>query len=150
MTIRIEDAIAYRIHRTARVLRKHFHDLAEGAGLDLSQEQWFILNKLMHDDGVAQGELVDVLFGDRPNISRMLVALEERGDVVRRADRDDARKVRVHLTAAGRRTHDAFSALVPVARRQIGRGISAEDLDVARRVLAQIESNAANLEPVPD
>jgi DNA-binding MarR family transcriptional regulator len=143
MTLRLEDAIAYRIHRTARVLRKQFHDLAAAAGVDLTQEQWFILNKLMHHDGVSQGELVDDLFGDRPNISRMIVALEARGDVVRRPDADDARKVRVFLTAAGRRAHDAFSALVPVARKRIARGISAADLDVTRRVLAQIEANAA-------
>jgi DNA-binding MarR family transcriptional regulator len=144
MTIQLEDSIAYRIHRTARVLRKQFHDLAAAAGVELTQEQWFVLNKLMHNDGVSQGELVDDLFGDRPNISRMIVTLEARGDVVRRADPCDARKLRVHLTASGRRAHDAFSALVPVARKRITSGISAADLEVARRVLAQIEANAAS------
>lgn len=140
--VRIEDALPYRIHRCARLLRKHFHGLAAARGLDLSQEQWFVLNKLRHQDGRTQVELCDAIFADKPNITRMVAALEERGCVVRKGDPVDGRKQRVFLTKEGRRLHDAFADMVPDARRDLLRGVSAADVAAVERVLAAIERNA--------
>lgn len=62
MTIQIEGALAYRIYWCARRLRTHFHLLASSRGFDLSQEPWFILNRLAREDGIAQGQLGDAVW----------------------------------------------------------------------------------------
>lgn len=138
---RFEQALSYRIYRTARLLRVHFHQLASAQGLTLSQEQWFILNRLRRDSGLTQVELSDAATDDRPNVTRLVAALEASGLVTREADADDARKQRVYLTALGCEVHDRFAALVPQARRAILKGVSAEDLATTLRVLSQLESN---------
>ncbi len=139
--VKIEDAPAYRIYRCARLLRGHFRGLAEGAGLDLSQEQWFILNRLSHKDGVPQVELGDAVMDDRPNVTRLLTAMEERGLLRRGADPSDGRKQRVWLTAEGRRMNDRFAQLVPAARATTFKGVSREDLAATVRTLARLEQN---------
>jgi DNA-binding MarR family transcriptional regulator len=136
-----EQALAYRIYRSARLLRVHFHQLAAAQGLTLSQEQWFILNRLRRDSGLTQVELSDAATQDRPNVTRLVAALEASGLVMREADADDGRKQRVHLTTLGCEIHDRFAALVPQARRAILKGVSPDDLATTLRVLSQLESN---------
>lgn len=139
--VQLEGGFAYRIYRCARRLRMHFRALAEQADVDLSQEQWFILNRLAHKDGLAQGALGDAVLDDRPNLARHIASLEERQLVRREADALDGRKYCVHLTAEGRLLHDRFAAVVPQARLRLTRGLTKDELATAIRVLTQLEDN---------
>jgi DNA-binding MarR family transcriptional regulator len=139
--LRLEDGLAYRIYRCARRLRMHFRSVAEHAGVEVSQEQWFILNRLVHEDGLSQGALGDAVLDDRPNLARHLASLEQRKLVRRDADIQDGRKYRVHLTAEGRRLHDRFAAKVPQARAQLTLGLTKEELATTLRVLSRLEGN---------
>jgi MarR family transcriptional regulator, transcriptional regulator for hemolysin len=139
--VRITDSIAYRIYRCSRVLRKHFLELGHRNRLDLTPEQWFVLNKLHWQDGQSQTELSDAIFADRPNMSRIINSLEQQGYVRRKDDAEDSRKLRVFLTAEGRRTHDLFAELVPATRTAVFRGIDREEIAIVERVLEQLERN---------
>jgi MarR family transcriptional regulator, transcriptional regulator for hemolysin len=139
--VRIDDALAYRIYRCARLLRGYFRSMAASLGVELSQEQWFVLNRLSHQDGLAQGQLGDALLDDRPNMARLIASMESRGLLRRASDPADARKYSVFITAEGRRVHDLFNALVPGARTSVLQGIAAADAAAVTRGLARIESN---------
>ena len=141
--IRVTDSLAYRVYRCARVLRKHFMSAGAARGLELTQEQWFVLNKLSWDDGRSQTELSDSLFSDRPNLTRILATMESNGWVRREGDAQDQRRIRVWLTAKGRRLHDSFAALVPEARSRLFRGLTQEEVETVTRVLEKLEQNAA-------
>jgi MarR family transcriptional regulator, transcriptional regulator for hemolysin len=141
LSIRLDDGFAYRVYRCARRLRMHFRTVAEQAGVELSQEQWFILNRLVHEDGLAQGALGDAVLDDRPNLARHLASLEGRKLVRREADALDGRKYCVRITAEGRRLHDRFAATVPQARSQLTRGLTKGELATAMRVLSRLEDN---------
>jgi DNA-binding MarR family transcriptional regulator len=140
-TISIQDSLAYRVHRAARLLRWDFAKVAARRGVELSTEQWFILNKLRRQEGVSQSDLGESIFADRPNMTRMLAALEEKAFIRRAPDPDDARKTLVWLTTAGRSLHDVFAAGVETERQRVFRNISPEDLATAMRVLDQLEEN---------
>jgi DNA-binding MarR family transcriptional regulator len=143
--VRIDEALAYRIYRCARLLRSHFHGLTNSQGLELSQEQWFILNRLVHQDGLAQVQLGDAVLDDRPNVTRLVASLLGRGLVRRETDPADARRQCVFITEEGRLLHDRFAALVPGARAATMEGVSKEDLAATLRVLACLESNMEKL-----
>lgn len=140
--IRIADSLAYRVHRLARVLRVNLLEVGRRASLDLTPEQWFVLNKLSHQDGVSQVDLTEAIFGDRPNITRMLQGLERRRWVRRAVAADDARKMVVRLTAEGRAVHDRFAAEVPAERARLFDGISEAELALVKDVLERLERNA--------
>lgn len=141
MEVRIQDSLAYRLHRTARLLRKHFLDLARREGLSLTPEQWFVLNKLRQQDGQTQSELGESIFSDRPNMTRMLQKMESEGLVVRREDADDARCTRVFLTSNGKALEASFARIVPSARGRIFKDIKADDIDRLKETLRILENN---------
>lgn len=136
----VEDSIAYRVHRLARLQRKHFAGLARGVGLDLTAEQWFILNRLRREDGRPQNALGDALFSDRPNLTRMFARLEDRRWIVRRGDPTDGRRSLVWLTDAGRAVHDQFAAVANAARERLFSDLDEDALAAAMVVLGQLEA----------
>jgi DNA-binding MarR family transcriptional regulator len=89
--------INYQIYRIARLLRYKFQHDMRMVGLDMTQEQYFILFQLWQKDGQYQAELADDLFGDTPNITRILDVMEKKGFINRRSDPGDRRKYRVFL-----------------------------------------------------
>jgi DNA-binding MarR family transcriptional regulator len=140
-SVRIVDSLAYRVYRCARLLRVHFMTMGASVGLPITQEQWFVLNKLGWEDGQTQTALGDSIFSDRPNLTRILATMENNGWIRRVTDSEDARKTRVHLTASGRKLEERFAALVPEARKTVFRNISTEDIETVMRVLEQLEAN---------
>jgi DNA-binding MarR family transcriptional regulator len=136
----LEVSLAYRVHRAARLLRQNFLRMASEAGFELTPEQWFVLNKLRHRDGQSQVELCDSLLDDRPNLTRILAGLEQRGLVLRTDDPADARRKLVYLTEAGTALHDAFSAKVHQTRADLLGDLDPDDVAVIFRVLDQLEA----------
>ena len=140
MSLDIEDSVAYHIHRTARLLRRHFLSMATQAGLDMTPEQWFCLNKLRVRGEQSQVELSDAIFSDGPNVTRILAGLEKRGLVRRQRDNADARRILVSLTPKGRRQHDDFAAVVEVERKALFDGINEREVRQVRRVFDKLEA----------
>lgn len=139
--IKIEDSIAYRIYRTARVLRRHLIALAEESEVDITPEQWFILNKLRNRGSQTQAQLSEAGLADGPNITRSLAMMEVKRLIERTSDASDGRKTMVSLSATGRYVHDEFAVAVKRDRAQIFRGIEPEQMQTVFAVLAQIEAN---------
>jgi DNA-binding MarR family transcriptional regulator len=137
----INDSIAYRIYVTNRLLRRSFLAMAERWGIELSPEQWFVLNRLAWNDGRAQGELGEAIFADRPNLSRLIAGLQKKGLLRRQPDPDDGRRMLVYLTAEGRRVHDAFAAGVDGVRAELFAGIEPDELRAAMAVVDRIRDN---------
>ena len=140
--IRIEDAFAYLVLRSARVLRFHFLRFASAQGYELNPEQWLLLNKLMYHEGQSQVELADDVFKDRANITRILSSMEKKGWVRRTGDPEDGRRILVYLTEEGRALHDEFSGLVIDERSRIYKGLTRKDFQELKRILDILDRNA--------
>ena len=139
--VSIHDSFAYEVHRCARVLRVHLMGCIAELGMSLTPEQWFILNKLDWQDGRTQRELVEDIFQDQPNITRIVASLEKQGLVVRRPDPVDGRAKRVFLTRAGKRAATTLGDMAAQERGLVLQNIDPDELATARKVLAQLESN---------
>lgn len=83
------------IQRLARRIR------AERAGESISDTQLGVLWRLRNDGPTTPGELAAAERVSAPSMNRTLNALEASGFVRRDPSDDDARKVRVSLTASG-------------------------------------------------
>ena len=138
-TRRLDDATAYRVLRLARRLRYSLACTLEGWDTGLSPEQYFILFRLAERDGRAHRELVDPVLDDRPNITRMVNALVQRGLVERRADAEDGRVKRVFLTPVGRNFFEGLRPRILEERQRIFAGVDPAKLHVFESVLTTIE-----------
>jgi MarR family transcriptional regulator for hemolysin len=137
----LRSSLAYRTYRLQRLLRRQFLSLAEQAGFRLTPEQFFLLDKLVRLDGQTQTELADDALQDKPNLTRMVRELEQRGLLARRPDPEDGRKKRVHLTAAGAELYEAFHARVVIPGRVgLFTGLDPATLDAAHAVFDHLEN----------
>lgn len=107
---------------------------------ELTPEQWWMLAQIAHRTACTQSDLSDELFGDRPNITRMLERMESAGLVERSADPDDARKRIVRLTQAGRDLHDRTLRAVHAERVRLYDTLDPIDVATTLRVLDQLEA----------
>jgi len=76
---------------------------AAGDGLDLSPAQWHVLHLIEPEQPVPMGRLADTLGCDASNVTGLVVRLEARGSVERRASSGDRRVKVLHLTPTGSR-----------------------------------------------
>ena len=137
----LEDMINYQIYRIARLLRYKFQHDMRMVGLDITQEQYFILFQLWQKDGQYQAELADDLFGDTPNITRILDVMEKKGFINRRSDPGDRRKYRIFLAERGREVHKLYRIHAPKSRVLDYRALNDNDLNELKRILKTIENN---------
>src|SRR5437588_12070837 len=108
-TVQTDTQLASRLRlavmRLARILRQKAQD-------QITPSQLSALVSVERDGPVTLGELAALESVQPPTMTRIVVALEEQGLVLREADPADRRIARVHVTTAGRKL---------LERNQIGR-----------------------------
>lgn len=137
----VENAIGFWIHRVYQASRNEMFRAFRVEGEEVTPEQWAVLIRLWESDGRTQLELSEATFRDAPTMSRILTGMEARGWLERRADQEDGRVRRVHLTRTGRALQ---LKLVPVVQRIVERmveGVEERDLLVTRRTLQRMFAN---------
>lgn len=142
---RPDDAPAWLIQRASRTLRVLFLRMMEQRSAGVTPEMWLVLSRLYARDGQYQTQIADSTFRDRPNTSRILAGLEERGFVRKERDPDDRRRVRVHLTEGGEEFVRDMAPLAARTRDGLYEGLGDDELRMLRRVLRRIERNALGL-----
>ncbi|HMP94075.1 MAG TPA: MarR family winged helix-turn-helix transcriptional regulator [Phnomibacter sp.] len=127
----------------ARRLQRYFRE----EGIELTVEQWSVLVHLWKEDGVSQQELCNRTYRDKPSITRLVDNMERQGLVERVASPTDRRINLVYLTETGRNLKDITVQLANKTLLDGLEGVSAQDIEVTRRVLTQVYENL-NLLPV--
>ncbi len=137
-SIRIYETIL----RLTRSVRAAFEQrVQQTRGLTYARARLMLM--IGHNEGASQSELACLLGIETPTLKRQLDALEAQGLAERRPLAEDARKYAIHLTNAARiESLLGFRAEVGVA---LAEGVSAEDLAITERVLAQMAANAEKL-----
>jgi DNA-binding MarR family transcriptional regulator len=71
----------------------------------LRREQWLCLEVLIQNPNLKPAPLADFLGKDRASITSLLIALENKGAIVRQKDGVDGRKVSIVVTPLGEKWH---------------------------------------------
>lgn len=69
--------------------------------LNITTEQWAILNAVYHNPGASQTDLARACIKDKTNVTRILDLLVKKGHVVRNIDLNDRRIYSITLTELG-------------------------------------------------
>jgi DNA-binding MarR family transcriptional regulator len=141
----LDDAPAFRIHRTNRLLRTHLARFLGDVAPDVTPEQWFVLARLAHRGPVRQIDLAEPVLGDPPNVSRLVDTLVARGHAERRPDPADRRSWLVTLTPDGQRLTGAILARATDEREAVFAGFAAHELDALSTMLDRIDDNVRRL-----
>ena len=141
----LEDALAFRIHRTNRLLRTHLSRLLEAREPGLTPEQWFVLARIAHRAPLRQVMLAEPVLGDPPNVSRLVDALVDRGYVDRSPDPDDRRSWLLRLTRVGSARAARLLDDSIKQRALVFEGFDETELDQLASLLDRIDDNVRRL-----
>ncbi len=138
---RLDHAVAYRLHRTNRLLVTHLARFLETSQHGLTPEKWFVLARIRDDGPMRQVELTDTALEDAPNVSRLVESLVAAGLVERAPDPGDRRSRILQVTNRGAAVANELSEKAIDVRRRVFEGFSEADLHALTSALDRLEAN---------
>lgn len=134
----LDERLFDEISSFTRRLRSVFGVYASETGLTLTRAR--TLFALTRRGNLSQKDLAQELDIETPTLVRILDGMEQQGLIERRAAAD--RRVKeIHMTTDGQAVGAEVEALAIGLRNRIVEGIPPQDLDVALRVLLQLNRN---------
>lgn len=129
------------LDRTTRLLKQHYLRAFREEGVDISTEQWVILDHLYTGGDSSQTDLANRTYKDAPTISRIIDKLARKRLVERRRFPNDRRRYQVGLTAEGHDTHQRIMPHVSQLRLRTWQGLTEQDYRQLQQLLARIREN---------
>jgi len=136
-----EKPIGYFLVRTTRVVKLAFHQAFKEMGINITPEQWVILERLYIENDQSQKELADDSFKNAPTISRIIDVLCKKNWTERITDESDRRRIHVHLTTEGRKIVHKIIDRAEEIRKQGWNNLSKDDYANFVRIMNQVFDN---------
>ncbi|MCL4502994.1 MAG: MarR family transcriptional regulator [Deltaproteobacteria bacterium] len=137
----ITDSLGFIIYGTALALKSSLQRCFRENGQEITAEQWGIIRHLWEEEGLSQREIGQKASKDKPNITRMLDALEKKHLIFRQPDPRDRRKFCIYLTKEGKQLHERLFPLVRDMRDRITQNLSEPEVDLLKRLLNKIRQS---------
>ncbi len=113
------------------------------ARFDVPFGHWTFLRALWERDGLTQKQLSDEVGVMEPTTLMAVRAMEARGWVQRRQRAENRKNVHVYLTDAGRALKDVLVPLAEEVNATGAKGLTTDEIAIARRVLLAMITNLA-------
>jgi DNA-binding MarR family transcriptional regulator len=107
---------------------------------------WTFLRILWERDGLTQRELSDEAGVAEPSTNAAMKTMEEAGYVTRTRLPDNRKNIYVRLTPKGLALKVKLVPLAKAVNRDAVRGVSARDVETARRVLLAVKQNLRKID----
>src|ERR1700741_1206946 len=132
----LDSYLPYLLNRAGARIATAFNEEVRPLGATL--QIWRVLAALHEQDGRRMGDLSDTTSIEVSTLTRLVDNMEQRGLVVRRRERADARVVLLHVTPTGRRL---TQRILPIAERYEAvalAGFDASEADVLKAALRRL------------
>ncbi len=133
--------IGYYLERTTRQVKLAFTKAFGDNDIDLTPEQWVILDHLLTDNGVSQNDLGAKSYKNAPTVSRILDVLERKKFVERQRFDNDRRRYKIYLTQEGRAVAEKALPIAISMRENGWVGLSEEDYGHFIRIIETVFDN---------
>ncbi len=129
------------IDRTLRIIKLRYLQTFRAAGVDITPEQWAIIDQLYQSDGISQNELANGTFKNAPTVSRIIDLLCKKGWTERARCENDRRSYNVFLTNNGKEIVKILLPKVAHLRQSGWKNMTEEDYKIFVRIMNQIHEN---------
>ena len=111
------------------------------AGIDITTDQWIILDLLYQEDGVSQNHLATKSDKDAPTTSRIIDLMCKKELTERRKVENDRRMHHIFLTKFGKQTYEKILPIAEKLRMQGWNDLNEEDYNNFLRIMNTIYKN---------
>ena len=129
------------IDRTMKIIRSNYVQAFKKAGVDITTEQWVILDRLYDANGLSQTNLANDTFKNSATISRIIDLLSNKKLIERQRFENDRRRYKIFLTHDGVNVVETLRPYVFDLRRNGWNDISKEEYGDFVRIINRIYSN---------
>lgn len=117
-------------------------------GIDLTPEQFLVIDTLWKKDTISQQKLADILMKDKNSITKLVDAMEKKKLVMRVADENDRRQNLIALTQKAKDMENLVTEVAIKAVSTIVKDIPENQLTLFVEVLNKMERNIRNYETI--
>ena len=129
------------IDRTMKIIRWNYLQAFKEAGINITTEQWVILDKLYDDNGLSQTNLANETFKNSATVSRIIDLLSNKKLIERQRFENDRRRYKIFLTSEGVRVVETLRPYVFNLRKKGWEGISLGEYQEFVQIINRIYSN---------
>lgn len=131
----------FKIDTTIKRIRGFMQKGLQDAGVDLTVDQWVVIDHVKPTPGISQNDLAISTAKDAPTITRILDLLVQKELVERKTSEFDRRKFNIFLTSKGEELYEEAFKIIGEARRKSWENLTDGDYDELVRIMDTIYEN---------
>lgn len=137
----LNNVVNFLLEQTVRQMRGYAQRQLDLLQTGITVDQWVLLKIIEERKQISQVELAQVSQKDTASITRILDLLQKKGLIQRIDDEYDRRKYMISLTAEGLEFVMRNLPIIDRLRDQIVQGLSQEEIQTLKSILAKIRQN---------
>jgi DNA-binding MarR family transcriptional regulator len=137
--------VGFLIERSYRIIKKAFIQRFEVLGIDITPNQYIILDLVARKDGISQKELTEHSFKDPPTVSRMVELLVRKKWLDRQSATEDRRRSTLSLTPTGMAIIEKCTEEIEKLRSDTWKGLSDEDYSIFQSIMDRLYQNLTDV-----
>ncbi len=138
---RLDRVIFYSLDKSIKTYRQFAQKRFIEAGLDITIDQWLVLNAIAEKPGISQLEIAEKVFKDAASVTRIIDLLIKKQYLAREAHHSDRRRFSLELTKEGKALIKTIAKVVEQNRTKALKGIHEKDLLKMKETLNLIMDN---------
>lgn len=138
---KLSNIIFYNIDHSIRLYRMYAQKKLREHGFKITIDQWLVIKCILENPNITQHELSDLVFKDNASVTRIIDLLIKAKYLQKEINPEDRRKFILHVTKEGEEIIKNVQEIVLQNRDKALKGISANDLEIADKVLQKIIQN---------
>ncbi len=142
----LEAFLPYRLNQLSTGFSHAFADLYESR-FGISVPEWRVIATLGRYEDVSSREICDSTKMDKSKVSRAVTRLIAAKLIAREVNPDDARLIRLKLTAKGRKLHREIVPLAKAWEERVLAGLSDKDRKRLSKLLSKLEESLSKAQP---
>ena len=124
----------------SRIKKRFFDDLQKN-GIDVTPEQYLVLDILWDNQPLSQQKIADMIQKDKNSVTKIIDSLEKKNLVSRMVDKKDRRINIIELTKEGRDLEKIATEVAIKFMNDTIQDIDERDLDSFVKVMRQMKNN---------
>jgi DNA-binding MarR family transcriptional regulator len=138
---KLERVIFYSLDKSIKTYRQFAQRRFIEAGLDITIDQWLVLNAIHEKPDISQLEIAEKVFKDAASVTRIIDLLIKKNYLERETHNSDRRRFSLNLTKEGKTLLKNISKVVEQNRTKALKGINEKELLQMKETLNLIIDN---------
>ncbi|MCU7547697.1 MarR family transcriptional regulator [Chitinophagaceae bacterium LB-8] len=138
---KLEGIIFYTIDKAIKTYRQFAQKRLYEAGLEITIDQWLVMQALTEKPDISQNEIAEKVFKDAASVTRIIDLLIKKKYLERKMHDSDRRRFHLEVTSVGKTLMKDIAKVVAQNRAIALHDVTQEELGMLRDTLTVIINN---------